>query len=254
MTVPHIKTDEGLTAIIGGKAYTITSDNPSYDQVWDAIANEESEYNIVELFNQATAVKRYFKDGGVEVTDDNEILFNGEPIHNVVVDRIFDFMSKGLPYQPLLKFLQRLQANPSRRSIEELYKFLEHKALPITEDGFFLGYKGVNQDYTDVHTGTFNNSPGKVQSMPRQKVDDDFRHHCSYGFHVGSLEYATHWGSRTVIVKVDPADVVSVPEDCNCQKLRTCKYEVLCDYEGPLPQPLHSDRPYEDDLDHFFDY
>ncbi len=251
--VPHIKTDEALTAIIGNKAYTITSDNPSYTQVYDAIANDECEYEIAALFNQATAVKRYFQGDGIEVTDDNELFFNGEQIHNVVVDRIFDFMSKGLPYQPLLKFLQRLQANPSRRSIEELYTFLEHNALPITEDGFSLGYKGVTNDYKDVHSNTFDNSPGMVHSMPRKKVDDDFRNHCSYGFHVGSLEYATHWGDKTVIVKVDPADVVSVPNDCDCQKLRTSKYEVLCDYEGPLPQPLHSDTPYEDDVDHDFD-
>jgi hypothetical protein len=253
--IPHIKTDAGLTAIIGSQAYTITSDNPSYTQVWDAIANDESEYDIVELFNQAVAVKRYFHGDGIEVTDDNELFFNGEQIHNVVVDRIFDFMSKGLPYEPLLKFLQRLQANPSRTSVQELYSFLEHKALPITEDGFCLGYKGVTNDYKDVHTHTFDNSPGAKNSMPRNAVDDNRRNHCSKGFHIGSLEYATHWGQRQVIVKFDPADAVSVPEDSDCQKLRVCKYEVVCDYEGPLPQPLHySGNPYEDGLDHSFDY
>lgn len=245
--IPHIKTDEGLTAVISGEVYQIRSDNPSYNQVWDAIAGEEPYDVIIELFNAANAVKRYFK-GGVEV-DGGCILFNGEPIHNHVVDRILEFMSKGLPYEPLLKFLSRLLANPSRRSIEELYKFLEHKALPITEDGCFLAYKGVRDDYKDVHSGKFSNYPGVSNQMPRASVDDDFRNGCSYGFHVGSLEYATSWGTRTVIVKVDPADVVSVPDDCSCQKLRTSKYTVLCDYQGALPRPLHSDRPYADDDD-----
>jgi hypothetical protein len=48
-----------------------------------------------------------------------------------------------------------------------------------------------------------------------------------------------------VIVEVDPADVVSVPySDAN--KLRTCKYKVLADYQGPLDNPLHSPAsPYE---------
>jgi hypothetical protein len=256
--IAHIKTDSGLTAVIGGKAYTITNDNPSYNSVWDAIANEEAPEDIVDLFNAANAVKRYAQ-GDIEVTEHNELLFHGEPIHNVVVDRIFDFMSKGLPHKPLIAFLNNLLANPSRRSTEELYKFLEHKNLPITEDGCFLAYKGVRDDYKDVHSGKFDNFPGNKHEMPRNQVDDDFRNHCSRGFHVGSLEYATHWGSRTVIVKVNPADVVSVPSDSDCQKCRVWKYEVLCNYTGPLPAPLHSDDPYNDSFyeegeDHTYDY
>jgi hypothetical protein len=48
-----------------------------------------------------------------------------------------------------------------------------------------------------------------------------------------------------VIVEVDPADVVSVPySDAN--KLRTCKYRVVSDYQGALDNPLHSpESPYE---------
>lgn len=29
------------------------------------------------------------------------IYYNGEPVHNHVVDRTFDFMDEGLPLQPL---------------------------------------------------------------------------------------------------------------------------------------------------------
>jgi hypothetical protein len=86
--------------------------------------------------------------------------------------------------------------------------------------------------------------------MPRSSVDDDFRNHCSYGFHVGTLEYATKWGPRCVLVKVDPADVVSVPSSCECQKLRTSRYTVVCEYQGALTRPLHSaSSPYEDDFE-----
>ena len=42
-----------------------------------------------------------------------------------------------------------------------------------------------------------------------------------------------------VIVKVNPKDVVSVPTDCECQKVRTCEYQVIADYEGPLESLLH---------------
>jgi hypothetical protein len=81
--------------------------------------------------------------------------------------------------------------------------------------------------------------------MPRGKVDDDFRRGCSFGFHVGTREYATSWGPRTMLVKVDPADVVSVPSDCECQKLRTSRYTVVCEDQGALTRPLHdSASPY----------
>lgn len=245
--ISYIKTDEGLSAVINGSAYTITSDNASYNQVVDAIRNNEPEEQIVDLFNAANAIKRW-AHGNIEVSEFNELTFNGEQVHNVVVDRIFSFMEEGLPYEPLIAFLRRLLANPSKRAVDELYKFLEHESLPITEDGYFLAYKGVREDYTDCHTGQFRNVPGAEFKMIRNLVDDDARVACSNGFHVGSLEYATSFGPKCVIVKVDPADVVSVPHDSSCQKCRVAKYTVLCDYQGALPKPLHTDTPYEDTL------
>ena len=70
--------------------------------------------------------------------------------------------------------------------------------------------------------------------------------------HVGSLEYATTFGSSdriVVIVEVDPADIVSVPSDCEFQKLRTCRYKVVGKYEGPLPTAYVEDTnaPYVED-------
>jgi hypothetical protein len=258
-----IATSTAITAAIKGKSYTVTSDNPSYGQILDALKNGKSDSDIEELFQLATAIKRYSR-GNIEVVNESELRYKGEVVNNVVVDRILKFMSEGLPVEPLIAFLERLLANPSRRSIEELYTFLEHQNLPITPEGFFLAYKGVKEDFKDVHSGTFDNTPGTTNSMPRSKVDDDFRRGCSYGFHVGTMEYATSWGPRCVLVKVDPADVVSVPSDCSCQKLRTSRYTVVCEYQGALTRPLHSlsepyreavRDPYEsyDDVDSYWD-
>ncbi|CAM6053339.1 unnamed protein product [Sphagnum tenellum] len=44
--------------------------------------------------------------------------------------------------------------------------------------------------------------------------------------------YGSSDGNTIVIVKIDPADVVSVPVDYNCAKMRICRYEVLSAYEG----------------------
>lgn len=230
----YIVTARGITAVIHGETHTITSDNASYQEVVKAITRRVSPSIIADLFRTANAVKRYSK-GLIEVAADGSSLFyKGEPVNNVVVDRILLFMQQGLPVDPLLRFLERLLANPSKTSVDALYTFLENGEMPITEDGFFLGYKGLNENYTDCHTGKVDNRIGQKPRMLRRLVNDDTREDCSYGFHVGTLTYATGFGRRTVIVKVDPADVVSVPSSNLTWKLRTCAYEVVADYNGSL--------------------
>ena len=45
--------------------------------------------------------------------------------------------------------------------------------------------------------------------------------------HFGSHEYASTFGPRMVLVKVDPKDLVCVPYDCSQGKVRVCRYWVL---------------------------
>jgi hypothetical protein len=145
------------------------------------------------------------------------------------------------------------------QSQKELYDFLEHEHLPITEDGHFLAYKAVRSDFKDKYRGVFDNSVGKVCQMQRAKVDDDRSRGCSDGLHAGALNYVASYGNldagdKIVIVKINPKDVVSVPSDCNHEKLRTCRYEVVGEYEGELLKPLYkadfSQDDYEDDEDY----
>ena len=66
--------------------------------------------------------------------------------------------------------------------------------------------------------------------MERNKVDDNQNNTCSSGLHFCSKEYLSHFGgsdSRTMIVKINPADVVSIPTDYNNSKGRACKYVVV---------------------------
>jgi hypothetical protein len=64
--------------------------------------------------------------------------------------------------------------------------------------------------------------------MERNMVDDNRNNTCSSGLHFCSHSYlASFSGERTVIVKIDPADVVSIPSDYNDAKGRTCRYTVI---------------------------
>lgn len=248
----YIITPEGISVVSNGQSYTLSSTHGNYNDVLDAIRNDEPESVIIELLNPKVALTRYLGDK-FEVGE-NTVKFNGEEVHGTLVRRIIDCHRDGLPTEPLLKFFENLEANPSFRARQELYDFLAHRNMPITPDGCFLAYKSVRPDFTDHHTGKFSNRVGSVLEMERRKVDDDRDNGCSYGFHAGSLEYATTFGSndrKVLIVKVNPADVVSVPTDCECQKLRTCRYEVVDLYNGPLRNTIADDQNLYQDEDEY---
>jgi hypothetical protein len=241
-----IKTNDSITAVINGEPKTMSASHPSFREAINAITNNDIELLDV-LFNVSGRIKNKFnttsKFASIEICD-GEIFYCGEKLHNYVVDRILAFMQESLPFQPLVNFLEKLMENPSKRAVDELYRFLEHKHLPICEDGDFLAYKSVRNDYKDHHTGKFDNRVGQVLSMPRNAVCDNAEVGCSDGFHAGSYEYAKSFGgdgSRLVIVKINPADVVSVPHDCECQKLRTSRYVVVKDFEHLYHNPLNTE-------------
>ena len=238
--IPYILTEESLTVVIDGKAETMSSDHPAWEQAKEALAAEEFD-RLKNLFDVESAVQDYLDaESEIEVKD-GAVYHQGEAVHNLVVDKILDFMRSKMPYQPLVKFLGKLMDNPSHRATDELYAFLEHKNMPITPEGNFLAYKGVNQDFTDFYSGKFDNSVGQTLEMRRNGVCDDLNKGCSAGFHAGSHEYAKGYasgGGHLLIVEINPADVVSVPLCSDCQKLRTAKYKVVGVMESIEAPPL----------------
>lgn len=153
-------------------------------------------------------------------------------------DAVEKLMKAGAEYSHLENFWRRCLKNPNRGSIEQLYGFLSRHLMTITEDGCFIAYKYVTRDYMDCYTQTKVNTPGTTVTMDRGKVTFDPNIACSSGLHVGSLDYVLNFGrsshNRIVIVKVDPADVVSVPFDYDFQKIRVCAYTVLADWNEPV--------------------
>ncbi|KAI9549450.1 hypothetical protein GHT06_001850 [Daphnia sinensis] len=88
----------------------------------------------------------------------------------------------------------------------------------------FLGIQKVRDNYMDCHTGTMDNSVGKIVEMDRNLVNDNKDQTCSAGLHFCSESYLNCFGGeRIVIVKINPADVVSIPSDYNDAKGRACK-------------------------------
>ena len=63
---------------------------------------------------------------------------------------------------------------------------------------------------------------------------------CAPGLHFGSVYYAESYGNdddAAIIVKIDPADVVSIPKN-DCEKGRCCGYEVVDLFQGRFENPV----------------
>lgn len=228
MTYPYIIQGNSITVVIGSKPHTISKSHITYTKVLEAI--KASDWDLVKNIIEPVKVVLNFGKGNVSVQGE-QLFWKGKPMHNALTARMIAMLQDGFPVEPLVNFMENLMTNPSKRAVTELYGFLEKNSLPITPDGSFLAYKKVRNDYLDIHSGTMDNSVGMIVEMERNEVDDNKDQTCSTGLHFCSQDYLPHFGngsdSRVVIVKINPADVVSIPSDYNNAKGRACRYEVI---------------------------
>jgi len=243
--VPFVLTSKSVTMFpFGEPPLVVDASHMNFEAVVGAIKARDFDKAI-----ELGSVKSFINTmtaGRVGVTDDG-VTFKGQPITGYLASKMMLFFREGLPIDHYCKFLDNLMDNPSMTSRNELFLFLEAADLPITPDGHFLAYKAVRADFRDKHSGRFNNAPGALHSMPRHDVDDDRNKTCSYGFHAAAYEYARGFmsnGDKLVAVKINPANVVSVPSDYGNQKLRCTSYEVM--FEVPDAADIFKDKPIYD--------
>jgi len=248
MSVNYSVLDESVWLNFNHKTVQIRKGDPRFEDVLQAI-REKRLNDIPALADMQSA----FEGTGIEIRD-GVLVDNEKSMPKELSDRILKFKEQQLPYDALFKFWENLKKNPSYNSRAMLYKFLEHNGHPLTEDGCFIAYRGVTEDFKDVHTKTFDNKPGSVCEMPRSEVDDDPNKTCSAGLHVACFDYAKGFGEKMVEVKVNPADVVCVPVDYNGTKMRTCRFEVVAETEKPRSEQLYDHDPSEEEEEEGDDY
>lgn len=227
MAYPFLIQGNNIVVVIGTTSHTISKTHITYPKVLEAI--KAGDWDTVKDIIEPKKVVLNYGQGNVSIQGD-KLFWKGTEMHNALSTRMIQMLQDGFPIEPLVLFMENLMNNPSKRAVTELYGFLEKNDLPITPDGYFLAYKKVRKDFLDIHSGTMSNAPGTVVEMERNQVDDDQNRTCSTGLHFCSQEYLAHFGdstSRTVILKINPADVVSIPTDYNNSKGRACRYEVI---------------------------
>ena len=240
----YIINQTGIVLFMNNKPQKFVSSDPKYAAIIAALRlpSDKQEEAINKALQEAD-VNLNIEQKGFSVNNaTKEVSYYGELLPAPLAQKVFSLIQQNVPVTLLEKFWENLKQNPSYNSVRELYDFLSYKELPITEDGCFLAYRGLHDNFysvsgnlkTKVLQGTVNskgqiyNGVGEHIEVQRNCVDDDRNNHCRPGLHVGSLDYARGWArGKVVVVKVNPKDVVSVPNDCQCQKLRCCAYTVV---------------------------
>lgn len=279
MSFPYIIQGSNITVVIGSKSHTVTSSHIMFNQLREAIRVADWD-RVKDIIEPKMAVLNY---GAGNVSIQGQKLFwKGAEMHNAIATKMVDMLKEGFNIEPLVLFMENLMQNPSKRAVDEFYKFAERGQLPITPDGCVLAFKKVRTDWRDVHSGTVLNKPAElmtpadfeyissplgvnkdvtvtiengvtVVTMPRNGVDDNRDNTCSDGLHFCSQGYlGSFGGSRVLIVKVNPRDVVSVPSDYQDTKARCCRYEVVSEMgaeerpEEVLSKPVQDFKPEQD--------
>jgi len=251
-------TDNGVTIFYDGAQYVSPADHPNYRAILDALAEDRWE-DIPALIDMRESVRDFLSNDPDFKLENDRIVLHDRPFSEAVTDKVLDMLNVGNDAEPLFRFLRNVRENPSAVAQDELLLFCVANNFMISEDGCILAYKSVNGNYTAIHDGTTLNRVGDAPYMERNAVDDRRERTCSYGYHFASHKYASTWAGkidgvslRLMLLKVNPADVVSIPNDYNNQKGRCNTYEVIAELtvKGALPkQEVYS----EDDLSDYCD-
>jgi hypothetical protein len=223
----YIFTRTSAVINIDGKTISVAATNPMYTEILEELkkGKNASESLILEMADILKAINcKVF--GRVTVTAD-KVFYNNRPVGSALTERIIQMLSEGYDIEPWALFMDNVMLNPLETAREELYRFLESAAMPITPDGHFLAFKKVRHDLKSFYDGKTQHVIGKELSLPMNKVDTNYRNQCSSGLHFCNENYLNeyHAGEGVVlVVKINPKDVVAIPEDHNNAKGRAWKY------------------------------
>ena len=205
----YIINDTGIVLFRNGKPQKFASNEKSYAAIIAALKlPEDQQEKAIDLALEQSNVNADIASIGFMINHTTQqVAYKGELLPFPLAQKVFSLIKENLPVTLLEKFWENLKLNPSYNSIRELYDFLSYKELPITEDGCFLAYRGLQDDFYSVRgnlqtkvlqgkvnkLGQIYNGIGEHIEVCRGDVDDNRDNTCSQGVHAGSYDYAQNW-------------------------------------------------------------
>jgi hypothetical protein len=264
MHVASLFNRDGLSLLVDGKMFTVARDHINWDKIVESLKNRDYT-DLLALIDVSSAVRDWIGDFDDLSIEDGALVLKGVPFSDRISQKVFDMIDEGHPADGLVNFLRKVRQNPSAASQRELLLFCEANGFMIHEDGDIIAYKGVRDNGFDSYSGSVLNLPwnimteeqrnrysipqtsdgvtvqatqqGTIVTMPRGQVNDDRNETCSFGLHFAAHEYASGFGQRLMVMKINPADVVSIPSDYNNQKGRCCRYVIISELENKKALP-----------------
>lgn len=103
----------------------------------------------------------------------------------------------------------------------------ESNAIGNIHDLYKKGSGSQKDTYTDAHTKTMKIVLGEPVKIPRKDCDANPNNTCSRGLHIGTREFLGNsgwFGKESIVVLVNPMNVVAVPDEYRQGKMRVCEY------------------------------
>lgn len=217
------------------------------DEEFNTIVNAECEDDIIEIFcPQIAEVRQEIKS--IEELEDrvrksNLLEWRNDAIYFPIVSELSvpkelalsildaEDTNDSLKLETYKNFWTLMSLNKDEECRTNLFAFLMRHDFKIAKCGFFVGYRNVDTTreegvYTDHYSHTFKIKIGEMVTMPREDCDCSSTNECSAGLHVSGTNWLSrnYYGNTGLVVLVNPADCVAVPERSDYGKLRTCAY------------------------------
>lgn len=234
----YIITPDGVSGVYKNLPFNFSASHINYNSLMSCITTRNMD-NFNSLLYPTNTVKAKLsksiseiKVGEYTVTVTSDcVMVNGVKLQDSIVKRILDTINKGLDCKNLVYFLINTMSLPSSLA-NDIYTWCEHSKLPITDDGYILAWKRVNDNYRSFYDNKTEHKIGFPVSIPRRMCDDNRNNTCSTGLHFCSQTYLNtyHGGQgKILLLKIHPADIVSIPVEYKNEKGRACRYIVLAE-------------------------
>ena len=124
--------------------YQINKTHPKFKDVVASIVAGAYEDAITEI-DKKELIKKYIV--GLLTIENNQVKYAGKVLNNKITNRMLDDMNSGGTFHKHLgSFMDRAMNNVSDKSVEELWDFIEHNDIQLTEDGMLIGWKKVTKN------------------------------------------------------------------------------------------------------------
>lgn len=234
-----ILTPRSLMLVTDGSPIILTSEAPNFQEAASLVRGGDLKAVIRLLGINTEPLAASLDDKDFSWVGDSLYLKGiDEPFPPILRDKIRSFLVEGIDYTGWKNLWRKLSQNPDEVSKQSLFSWLEYYNTTIFEDGDILMYKAVNGDYSAWHRDPKGEkvywNVGTEVKMDRKEVVLDPNSACAAGLHAATIEFAQGFMGacscpKIIDLKVNPADVVSVPKDYKFQKVRVCRAWVLGD-------------------------